>query len=94
MALLTFIAKDQPPRPRTAKEKAGWLNGLFFFFLLQQKQVVMDCVTTAMEESALEKSKDQKLQPLLFHGISSACMLCHHIRPGHEDRGRDNKFKN
>lgn len=92
MALLTFIAKDQPPGPRTANQKAGWLNGLFFF-LLQQNQVVMDCVATAIEESALEKSKDQKLQPLLFHGISSACMLCHQIQPGQEDRGRDNEFK-
>lgn len=84
MAPLTFIAKDQPPALRTAEGEVRvveWVG--FFFFLLQQKPVGVDRVAAAMEESPLEKSKDQKVQPLLLHGICSACMLCHPLRPRH-----------
>lgn len=84
LAPLTFIAKDQPPALRTAEGEVRvveWVG--VFFFLLQQKPVGVDRVAVAMEESPLEKSKDQKVQPLLLHGICSACMLCHPQRPRH-----------
>lgn len=82
VAPLTFIAKDQPPALRTAEGEVRVVEWVVFFFSSATK-VGVDRVAAAMEESPLEKSKDQKVQPLLLHGICSACMLCHPLRPRH-----------